>query len=58
MLKGIKIMIYMQKMVKDIKKIAKVVNMTITEIEESILTVSINNQITNATNILEISEDL
>jgi len=58
MLKGIKIMIYMQKMVKDIKKIAKVVNMTITEIEESILTVSINNQITNATNILGISEDL
>ena len=32
--------------------------MTITEIEETILKMSINNRIINATNILEISEDL
>jgi len=51
-------MIDMQKMVKDIKKIANVVNTTITEMEESILMASINNRTTNATNILEISEDL
>ena len=57
-LKGIESMIDMQKIVKDIKKIAKVANMTITEMEESILMVSINNRMKNATNILEISEDL
>jgi len=57
-LKGIESMIDMQKIVKDIKKIAKVANMTITEMEGSILMVSINNRIKNATNILEISEDL
>ena len=51
-------MIDIQKMVKDIKKIAKVANMMITEIEESILMASINNRTTNATNILGISEDL
>jgi len=48
----------MQKMVKDIKKIAEVVNMAITEMEESILMASINNRTTNATNILKISENL
>jgi len=57
-LKGIESMIDMQKIVKDIKKIAKVANMTITEMEGSILMVSINNRMKNATNILEISEDL
>ena len=58
MLKGIEMMIYMQKMMKDIKKIADVANTTITEMEESILMASINNRMTNATNILGISEDL
>ena len=48
----------MQKMVKDIKKIAEVVNTTITEIKGSILMASINNRMTNAMNILGISEDL
>jgi len=43
MLKGIEMMIDVQKMVKDMKKIAEVVNMTITEMEGSILTASINN---------------
>ena len=57
-LKRIETMINMQKMVKDIKKIAKVVNMTITKMEGSILIASINNRTTNTTNILEISRDL
>jgi len=51
-------MIDMQKMVKDIKKIAEVVNTMITEIKGSILMASINNRIINAMNILGISEDL
>jgi len=51
-------MIDVQKMVKDMKKIAKVVNITVTEIEGSILMVSINNQTTNTMNILEILENL
>ena len=45
-------------MVKDMKKIAEVVNTTVTEIEGSILMASINNWMTNAMNILEISENL
>jgi len=40
------------------KKIAEVANTMITEIEGSILMVSINNRTTNAMNILGISEDL
>ena len=45
-------------MVKDIKKLMEEVNMTLTEVEETILAASINNQIINATNIAGISEDL
>ena len=51
-------MIDMQKMVKDIKKIAEVANMMITEMEGSILMASINNRTTNTMNILGISKDL
>jgi len=51
-------MINVQKMVKDIKKIAEVVNTTVIEMKGSILTASINNQTKNATNILEISENI
>ena len=51
-------MIDVQKMVKVMKKIAEVTNITVTEIEESILMASINNWTTNTTNILEISENL
>jgi len=58
MLKGIETIIDMQKMMKDIKKIAEVANIMITKIEGSILMASINNRMTNATNILEISKDL
>jgi len=51
-------MINMQKMVKDMKKLAEVANTTVTEMEGSILTASIKNQTTNAMNILQILEDL
>jgi len=50
-LKGLETMIDVQRMVKNIKKLAEEVNTTITEVEESILTASINNRTTNATNI-------
>ena len=58
MLKGIEAMIDMQRMAKDLKKIAEETNMMITEIEEMILTASINNQMVNTMNITQISEDL
>ena len=45
-------------MVKDIEKIAEVVNMMITKMEGSILMASINNRTTNTTNILKILGDL
>ena len=51
-------MIDVQRMVKDLKKIAEETSMTVTEIEETILTASINNRITNAMNITQIAEDL
>lgn len=44
MLKEIETMIDMQRMLKDIKKIAKEANTTITEVEGSILIASINNR--------------
>jgi len=58
MLQGIETMINVQKMVKNMKKIAEVANTTVMEIEGSILMASITNQTINATNILEISENL
>ena len=57
-LKGIEVMIDVQRILKDLKKLAKEANMTITEAEEMILIASINNQIINTTNITQISEDL
>jgi len=51
-------MINVQKMAKNLKKIAEETNMTITEMEETILTASINNQMVNTMNITQISEDL
>ena len=57
-LKGIETMIDVQRWIKDIIKIAEEANMTIAEIEESILETSINNQLINTTNIVEVSEDL
>jgi len=57
-LKGIKAMIDMQRMIKDMKKIVEETSTTVAEMEGTILSASINNCTTNATNITEISEDL
>ena len=43
MLKEIEVMIDVQRMIKDLKKIAEETNMTITEMEVMILMASINN---------------
>ena len=43
MLKGIETMIDVQRIIKDIKKLAGEVNTVVTEIEEAILWASINN---------------
>jgi len=51
-------MIDVQRIIKDIKKLVGEVNIIVTEMEEAILWVSINNQMTNTTNISGISEDL
>ena len=51
-------MIDVQRMVKDIKRIAKKANTTITKMEGLILMASINNRTMNTTNITQISEDL
>ena len=50
-LKGIKVMIDVQRMLKDMKKIVEETNTTITEMEGTILTASVNNRTMNATNI-------
>ena len=57
-LKGIKAMINVQRMVKDMKKMVEETNMTITKMERMSLMASINNWTVNATNITQISEDL
>ena len=57
-LKKIETMINVQRMVKDIKRMAEEANTMIIEIEGSILMASTNNRTTNATNIMQISEDL
>jgi len=56
-LKELEAMIDVQKQVQDMMKIAGETNMTITEIEETILKASINNITTNTMNILGISEN-
>ena len=57
-LKGIEVMIDVQRMLKDMKKIAEETSMTVLEMEGTILMASINNQTMNATNITQIAEDL
>ena len=51
-------MIDIQRMTKDIKKLAEEANTMITEIEGTVLMASINNRVMNVTNITQISEDL
>ena len=58
MLKGIETMIDVQRIIKDMKKLAGEANTMVTEMEGSILATSINNQTTNTTNMVGISEDL
>jgi len=58
MLRGIEVMINVQRMMKDMKKIAEETSTTVTEMEGTILMASINNRATNATNITQIVEDL
>ena len=48
----------MSKVFHNIKKMVEEANTMITEVEGSVLTTSINNRMTNATNIAQISEDL
>ena len=57
-LKEIRTIINVQKQVQDIIKITREINIIITEIENTILKISINNQTINATNILEVLKDL
>ena len=58
MLKRLEMIIDVQRMVKDIKKLTEEANTIITEVEGSVLIASINNQVTNATNIAQILENL
>ena len=51
-------MIDVQRMAKDIKKLAEEANTTLMEIEGTVLIASINNWVMNVTNITQISEDL
>ena len=57
-MKGIEAMIDVQRMLKDMKKIAEETNTTITEMEGTILTASSNNRTMNATDITQMVEDL
>jgi len=57
-LKGIEAMIDIQRMLKDMKKIAEETSTTVTEMEGTILMASINNRTMNAMNITQIAEDL
>ena len=57
-LKGVEAIIDVQRMTKDIKKLAEETNTILTEIERTVLTASNNNRVMNATNLTQISEDL
>jgi len=57
-LKGLKVIIDVQMIMKDMKRLAEETSITVVEIEGTILMASINNQTTNATNITQMAEDL
>ena len=57
-LKRLEVMIDMQRMIKDIKKLVEEANTTLTEAEGTILNASINNRTMNARSIIQILEDL
>ena len=51
-------MINVQRIIKDIKKIAEDTSTTVAQMKRTILMASVNNQTMNATNITQIAEDL
>ena len=57
-LKVIKAMTDVQRMLKDMKKIAEEMSTTVMEMEGTILMASINNWTMNTTNIMQIAENL
>ena len=57
-LKGIEAMIDVQRVVKDMKKIAEEAGTTVAEIEGTVLTASTNNRLNNTTDITQMAEDL
>ena len=57
-LKGIEAMIDIQRMLKNMKKIAEKTSTTVTEMEGTILMASVNNRTMNTTDIKQIAEDL
>jgi len=57
-LKGIEAMIDVQRMIKDMKKIAEETSITVMEMEGTILMANVNNRNMNTTNITQIAEDL
>jgi len=57
-LKGLEMMIDIQRMAKDIKRLAEETNTILIEIEGTVLMTSISNRVMNTTNITQISEDL
>jgi len=57
-LKELETMIDVQRMAKDIKRLAEETNTILIEIEGTVLMTNINNRVMNATNITQISEDL
>jgi len=57
-LKGLEAMVDIQRIMKDMKKLAEETSMTVAEMEGTILMASINNWTTNAMNITQMAEDL
>ena len=57
-LKRLEVMIDVQRIMKDMKRLAEETSITVAEIEGIILMANINNRTTNATNITQIAEDL
>ena len=57
-LKGLEAMIDIQRVMKDMKKLAKEADTTVVEMKGTILMASINNRTTNTTNITQMAEDL
>ena len=57
-LKGLEMIIDVQRVIKDIKKLVEEASTTVAEMKGNILTASIDNRTTNTMNITQIVEDL